>query len=1164
MQDSTLNPDISIQLQSPGINAETVRVSELELEVGISKPTVADIVLVTDDHLGIDRQKLLSEPVAMRTTWRGEQLRDRYGMIASVEESFDARNQAYIYRVRMVPRVWRLALRSRMRVHANLSVPDVIRSTLLAAGFQEGLDFELRLRADYPARDYNIQYRETDLDFLRRVTEHWGISFFFEHQTGRDVIVFADANIFWGVGPSQSPLEFNVGGLKQQIYDFRSETRQVPRTYILRDYNYKYPKVGLQSQIVFGHGIEGEEIEYGANFRNEEEAALLTQARRDEILTHSNLFRGHCAEPVIAVGTIFTLAGHPGYEDEKFVVISRHVSFKQTTFMSGATDRPVHSQEFIAAHAGIDYRPARTMPKPRIDGVLHGIIEPQAAEEYGQVDEHGCYRVRLMVDEPVEKGGKPYPVVRLSQPSGGQGYGFHFPLRPGTEVILSFIEGDPDRPIITGTAPNPNDRTPVTAENHARNVIRTESGNEINFDDTKDKTRIKLDTPFMSTSLQLGSQNGPEDGIWAQSNGSLETVASTTTGFISPLQSYWSAYADAHSHFVISKAEKPKGWALAAQAGAVFEVVSGMAVSTYSAYSKISKEVQLWWEWVGKSQGHYLNRIEREIRGQDAATRATSREQLCIDAVQKLLVVLGKGELLRTKLGKKPEETITLSDVAGLNERAAEDPQLAEEPLKSLIAFAVAEEELKDTEDAYKTACEERAGKLTDGDEIDQRAAEEKLGKVDVDGKYDSLAAAAKVLNAALKTKSESVSEDKKKAYTAVLESATARTNELVEGGGNKNGHRQYIDRMKEYCNTSRDLGVYKRDVTGTDNSKSVNYYGQNITDSVKFLQSMRGVYKAAKEAKETLAKMSDAKKLHSAGTLIGSLALENLSHSLAWTSLNGASPLGIPLLGSAAVPRAFDASYGLGAPKGGVPSPSHLFSAKEALNMISSKTATVVQSDEKLFLHGPMAVLAGMASPDPKNPADWATSGGTAAVLGKDVALVSSDKTTEIQSQKFVLMTAKEVDIDGRDVVKIHVGEKKIGVTPHKIVIDEDGVLVDIGDHDKQVVIKAPTSMVTVEAKDVSVTASESARIATKAATLEASETISATTKEFTIESDGFTVKSPKVLFESSSFKVQGDEVALTGTKAVEIDTSQAGLQMSGSDVNVSALGKVKVSKGA
>src|SRR5690606_20497107 len=169
------------------------------------------------------------------------------------------------------------------------------------------------------------------------------------------------------------------------------------------------------------------------------------------------------------------------------------------------------------------FRPKRVTPKPRITGLLTGMVESSSDSEYADVDDHDRYRVRFLFDTAAPGERQASRPVRMMQPHSGPGYGMHFPLRGGVEVLIAFVGGDPDRPIIAGTMPNPRTPSPVTQSNRERNVIRTGAGNEINIDDTDGEERIKLSTPRSGATLQLGAPNAPEDG------GVLESTASVTS-----------------------------------------------------------------------------------------------------------------------------------------------------------------------------------------------------------------------------------------------------------------------------------------------------------------------------------------------------------------------------------------------------------------------------------------------------------------------------------------------------------------------------------------------------------------------------------------------------------------------------------------------------------
>ena len=112
------------------------------------------------------------------------------------------------------------------------------------------------------------------------------------------------------------------------------------------------------------------------------------------------------------------------------------------------------------------------------------MVDADEKGKYAEVDDQGRYRVKFLFDTVTPDGKPASRYVRMAQPHSGAGYGFHFPLRPGIEVLMTFVDGDPDRPIITAAVPNPQTPSPVAKNNATRNIMRTGGGNEINIDDT--------------------------------------------------------------------------------------------------------------------------------------------------------------------------------------------------------------------------------------------------------------------------------------------------------------------------------------------------------------------------------------------------------------------------------------------------------------------------------------------------------------------------------------------------------------------------------------------------------------------------------------------------------------------------------------------------------
>jgi type VI secretion system secreted protein VgrG len=169
--------------------------------------------------------------------------------------------------------------------------------------------------------------------------------------------------------------------------------------------------------------------------------------------------------------------------------------------------------EVQAISADVQFRPARRAAWPRIYGYENGQVEGAGASDYAQIDDQGRYLVKMRFDEGNGHGARSSTWVRMMQPHGGGVEGFHFPLRKHTEVVVSFLGGDPDRPVISGVVPNALTPSPVTSGNHTKNVIQTGGRNRLELEDLAGQQRITLSTPYSNTYLRMGSPNDDHEAI---------------------------------------------------------------------------------------------------------------------------------------------------------------------------------------------------------------------------------------------------------------------------------------------------------------------------------------------------------------------------------------------------------------------------------------------------------------------------------------------------------------------------------------------------------------------------------------------------------------------------------------------------------------------------
>jgi type VI secretion system secreted protein VgrG len=500
-------------------------------------------LLLAHTHLDLDPGELIEKEATLAFLRDGVEERRLFGLIVSVRDRMDGAGGHATLSVVFVPRAYRLVLHETLDVVLDASVPDILRKKLEDLGLNEGKaagqprkegiphDFDLRLMHDYPARELVVQYKESDLAFVSRLCEHIGISFFFVHRHGRDVMVFTDQN--GGFAPQEAALPYMPRGEHTGVFKLEEVTRVVPSSYVVRDYNYRTPQLSLTGTANLSTG-SGSVVEYGAHVKTPEEAEHMARIRAEERLVAHRQLECESDLPGLFAGAAVRLEGHPRGDLDLLIT---EVVHRGAFAVDGASAGEGYRNTFRAILQSRTFRPARKTPKPRIHGVVTGIIDASDKGTYAKIDDQGRYLVRFVFDTHTPHEQQASRWVRMAQPHAGPGYGLHFPLRPGVEVIVTFLDGDPDRPIIAATVPNPQTASPVTSGNAERNIIRTGGGNEVNLDDTKDSERIKLSTPFMSTTLQLGTKNSPEDGVMIETKGHQSTMAMSSANSFTSLNS---------------------------------------------------------------------------------------------------------------------------------------------------------------------------------------------------------------------------------------------------------------------------------------------------------------------------------------------------------------------------------------------------------------------------------------------------------------------------------------------------------------------------------------------------------------------------------------------------------------------------------------------------
>jgi type VI secretion system secreted protein VgrG len=396
------------------------------------------------------------------------------------------------YRVEVVPELWFLTRTANCKIYQNKSSMDIIKSVLSDFGVTALQD---STTGTYNPRDYCVQYRETAFNFISRLMEEEGIFYFFQHAQGSHTLVLADANTVFQSCAS-NPVNFSSGQYApnvisswEHLYEYRSGM------YTATDYNFETPSTSLLSStntILQLPNISSYEIfDYPGLFMKKSDGTSEVKIRMTEEETPYNVVSGASECCTFTPGGKFQLQDHEvSSEAGKYVITS--ISHRAVDRSYGNTSQPSrYNNSFTCIPDSVTYRPARTTPKPFVQGPQTAVVVGKSGEEI-YVDKYGRVKVQFFWDRLGTKDENSSCWVRVAQHWAGKNWGFIVNPRIGQEVIVDFIEGDPDRPIITGRVYNAEQMPPYTLpDNMTQTGIKSNSSkggggsNELRFEDKK-------------------------------------------------------------------------------------------------------------------------------------------------------------------------------------------------------------------------------------------------------------------------------------------------------------------------------------------------------------------------------------------------------------------------------------------------------------------------------------------------------------------------------------------------------------------------------------------------------------------------------------------------------------------------------------------------------
>lgn len=471
-------------------------VVSFNVEEQISSPFEIDVTVATQDEVILED---LLDKEGLLTIICGTSKRHFHGIVRECTCLGDNGDYS-IFHILVVPSVWLLSLEQDCRIFQNMKVQDIICKIMEESGIRSDL-VRLSLLDTERKREYCVQYRETDLNFITRLLEEEGIFYFFEHYIDKHVIVFGDNPAAYLKIQGDSQIRFNISGgnvpAKECVTDFIYSRRLFPGKVTQRDFNYNRINLDLTIDKKTKKPSEREIYDYPGNYFKQKKGNITTKIHQERIQLMGETAEGQSNCPRIAPGIIWKLINND-FEGEYLTVgVNHNGSQPQVLGEQAGGSGFQYNNSFIVIPADVVIRPQIIAEKPIITGVQTATVVGPKGEEI-HTDKLGRVAVQFHWDRLGQKNDRSSCMIRVAQSWGGLGRGAQYIPRIGDEVLVEFAEGDPDRPIITGSVyngdnmPINNLKKSVTQSGFRTKTHKGEGFHELRFDDAKGAEEIYL------------------------------------------------------------------------------------------------------------------------------------------------------------------------------------------------------------------------------------------------------------------------------------------------------------------------------------------------------------------------------------------------------------------------------------------------------------------------------------------------------------------------------------------------------------------------------------------------------------------------------------------------------------------------------------------------
>lgn len=461
------------------------------------------------ENSDLDLQTLLGNPMTVELELEAGGSRYFNGIVTKVSQLGMLGSRFYLFRATMHPTLWLLSRRSNCRVMpANTAVADIVQTILSEHGYT---DLKNQLSGSYQPREYCVQYRETDFNFISRLLEEEGIYYFFEHTDSSHTMVLCDALSAHAPMPGNSTINYTAAAgqspATEYIYDWRLNQEIRSGKYTLKDYDFTQPSADLTqaNAIAATHPQNNKEMyDYpGGYTQASNNGSTYVQIRMEEQRAEFERVQALGNVRNLATGSTFTFAGYPRTDQNaQHLVVATHLQIQNNSYV--AYSIPDGGEEFSCSYEVLNtsfvYRSPRLTPKPVVQGVQTAVVVGNSGDEI-TTDQYGRVKVQFPWDRLGTNDQNSSCWIRVAQIWAGKNWGGLFIPRIGMEVVVDFLEGNPDNPIIIGCVYNATQTTPYTLpDNKTQSGILTRSStggtvdtaNQLRFEDKLGSEEILL------------------------------------------------------------------------------------------------------------------------------------------------------------------------------------------------------------------------------------------------------------------------------------------------------------------------------------------------------------------------------------------------------------------------------------------------------------------------------------------------------------------------------------------------------------------------------------------------------------------------------------------------------------------------------------------------